>query len=294
MRILIIGRHGQLAKSIRSLIINTTLDVELYFSNKKELDLSCDSSIDDFFNNNIFDIIVNCAAYTFVDMAESEESLANQINHLAVRKLAKVALKQNAKIIHISTDYVFSGNTTTPYIESDSTFPINTYGKTKLAGEKIILKLLPNNAIIIRTSWLYSEYGNNFIKTILKLGREKENLNIVCDQIGSPTYAGDLASAIINIAIHKDIRGKNFATQIYHYSSLGQCSWYEFAKEIFKISDIKCNIRPITSKQYFTKAKRPTFSALNSEKIINTFDIKIPKLEASLKKCINGLKDEQL
>ncbi len=290
MRILITGRHGQLAKSIKSLIINTALDIEFYFSNKKELDLNCDSSIDDFFNNNNYDIIVNCAAYTSVDMAESEESLANQINHLAVRKLAEVAHKQNAKIIHISTDYVFSGNTTTPYIESDSTLPINTYGKTKLAGEKIILKLLPNNAIIIRSSWLYSEYGNNFIKTMLKLGKEKESINIVCDQIGSPTYAGDLASAIINIAIHKDLRGMNFATQIYHYSNLGQCSWYEFAKEIFKISDIKCNVRPVTSEQYTTKAKRPIFSVLNSEKIINTFDIKIPRWEASLKKCIDGLK----
>ncbi len=290
MRILITGKHGQLAKSIKSLIINTALDIEFYFSNKKELDLNCDSSIDDFFNNNNFDIIINCAAYTSVDMAESEESLANQINHLAVRKLADVAHKQNAKIIHISTDYVFSGNTTTPYIESDSTFPINTYGKTKLAGEKIILKLLPNNAIIIRSSWLYSEYGNNFIKTMLKLGKEKESINIVCDQIGSPTYAGDLASAIINIAIHEDLRGMNFATQIYHYSNLGQCSWYEFAKEIFKISDIKCNVRPVTSEQYTTKAKRPIFSVLNSEKIINTFDIKIPRWEASLKKCIDGLK----
>ncbi len=290
MRILITGRHGQLAKSIKSLIINTALDIEFYFSNKKELDLNCDSSIDDFFNNNNFDIIINCAAYTSVDMAESEESLANQINHLAVRKLAEVAHKQNAKIIHISTDYVFSGNTTTPYIESDSTFPINTYGKTKLAGEKIILKLLPNNAIIIRSSWLYSEYGNNFIKTMLKLGKEKESINIVCDQIGSPTYAGDLASAIINIAINKDLMGMNFATQIYHYSNLGQCSWYEFAKEIFKISDIKCNVRPVTSEQYTTKAKRPIFSVLNSEKIINTFDIKIPRWEASLKKCIDGLK----
>ncbi len=290
MRILITGRHGQLAKSIKSLIINTALDIEFYFSNKKELDLNCDSSIDDFFNNNNYDIIVNCAAYTSVDMAESEESLANQINHLAVRKLAEVAHKQNAKIIHISTDYVFSGNTTTPYIESDSTFPINTYGKTKLAGEKIILKLLPNNAIIIRSSWLYSEYGNNFIKTMLKLGKEKESINIVCDQIGSPTYAGDLASTIINIAINKDLMGMNFATQIYHYSNLGQCSWYEFAKEIFKISDIKCNVRPVTSEQYTTKAKRPIFSVLNSEKIINTFDIKIPRWEASLKKCIDGLK----
>ncbi len=290
MRILITGKHGQLAKSIKSLIINTALDIEFYFSNKKELDLNCDSSIDDFFNNNNFDIIINCAAYTSVDMAESEESLANQINHLAVRKLAEVAHKQNAKIIHVSTDYVFSGNTTTPYIESDSTLPINTYGKTKLAGEKIILKLLPNNAIIIRSSWLYSEYGNNFIKTMLKLGKEKESINIVCDQIGSPTYAGDLASAIINIAINKDLMGMNFATQIYHYSNLGQCSWYEFAKEIFKISDIKCNVRPVTSEQYTTKAKRPIFSVLNSEKIINTFDIKIPRWEASLKKCIDGLK----
>jgi dTDP-4-dehydrorhamnose reductase len=290
MRILITGRHGQLAKSIKSLIINTALDIEFYFSNKKELDLNCDSSIDDFFNNNNYDIIVNCAAYTSVEMAESEESLANQINHLAVRKLAEVAHKQNAKIIHISTDYVFSGNTTTPYIESDSTLPINTYGKTKLAGEKIILKLLPNNAIIIRSSWLYSEYGNNFIKTMLKLGKEKESINIVCDQIGSPTYAGDLASVIINIAINKDLMGMNFATQIYHYSNLGQCSWHEFAKEIFKISDIKCNVRPVTSEQYTTKAKRPIFSVLNSEKIINTFDIKIPRWEASLKKCIDGLK----
>ncbi len=174
MRILVTGRNGQLAKSIKSLIINTASDIEFFFSSKKELNLNCDNSIDNFFNNNNFDFIVNCAAYTSVEMAESEEILANQINHLAVRKLAEIAQKQNAKIIHISTDYVFSGNATTPYTESDSTFPINAYGKTKLAGEKIILKLLPNNAIIIRSSWLYSEYGNNFLDTIMKLGKEKK------------------------------------------------------------------------------------------------------------------------
>lgn len=290
MRILVTGRNGQLAKSIKSLIINTASDIEFFFSSKKELNLNCDNSIDNFFNNNNFDFIVNCAAYTSVEMAESEEILANQINHLAVRKLAEIAQKQNAKIIHISTDYVFSGNTTMPYTESDSAFPINAYGKTKLAGEKIILKLLPNNAIIIRSSWLYSEYGNNFFDTIMKLGEEKENLNIVYDQIGSPTYAGDLASTIISIATDEDLRGMNFVTQIYHYSNLGHCSWYDFAKEIVKLSDIKCNVHPVTSKQYITKAKRPVFSVLNNDKIIKAFDLKIPKWEVSLKKCINGLR----
>jgi len=292
MKILVTGKNGQLGKSINKMIVNNKRDNEFVFVGREELDQSKKNSITSYFENNNFDIIVNCAAYTAVDKAEEEKELADQVNHLAVAQLAEIANKQQAKLIHISTDYVFDGESIEPYLESDPTRPINTYGKTKLAGEKAVLNLMSRNAVIIRTSWVYSEYGNNFVHTILKLGkdRDRDKLSIVDDQVGSPTYAGDLAKVIINILQNEKFINTELVTQVYHYSNLGECSWYKFTKEIFELSDTKCTIYPITTKQYPTPAKRPMFTVLNKNKIIKKFDINIPKWEDSLGRYIKTLR----
>ena len=197
MRILVTGKNGQLGKSIHKLVTNIEQTDDFVFVGREELDLSNENNIARYFENNVFDTIINCAAYTAVDKAEKEVVLANQINHLVVSQLAQIAKNQQAKLIHISTDYVFDGESDKPYIETDETNPINVYGKTKLAGEKALQRIMSTDAIIIRTSWVYSEYGNNFVKTMLRLGKERDELNVVSDQIGSPTYATDLANAIL-------------------------------------------------------------------------------------------------
>jgi dTDP-4-dehydrorhamnose reductase len=215
MRILVTGKNGQLGRSIYK-IVNTDTKIdnnqssnEFIFVGREELDLSSKSSISHYFDyHDKFDIIINCAAYTQVDKAEQEVELANQINHLAVKQLANIANEQKAKLIHISTDYVFDGESNKSYTETDETNPINVYGKTKLAGEKALQAVMPMNALIIRTSWVYSEYGNNFVNTMLRLGKERDELNVVSDQIGSPTYANDLAVAILEIIDNKDYQDK--------------------------------------------------------------------------------------
>ena len=293
MRILVTGKNGQLGRSIHKLVnTDTKIDNnqssnEFIFVGREELDLSSESGISHYFDNNDkFDIIINCAAYTQVDKAEQEVELANQINHLAVKQLASIASKQQARLIHISTDYVFDGEGDKPYMEIDKTNPINVYGKTKLAGEKAIQGFMPTNAIIIRTSWMYSEYGNNFVKTMLRLGKERDELNVVSDQIGSPTYATDLAGVILEIIKSKEFREENQTTQIYHYSNEGEINWYEFAKEIFKIAKIDCKVNPITTQQYPAPAKRPRNTIMNSDKIIGTYNVKTLFWKASLDSSI--------
>jgi dTDP-4-dehydrorhamnose reductase len=230
MRILVTGKNGQLGRSIQK-IVNTGTKIDnnpspnhFIFVGRKELNLSSESCISHYFDNNKFDIIINCAAYTAVDRADEEEGLASQVNHLAVKQLASIAIKQQARLIHISTDYVFDGESNKPYLETDTPNPINVYGKTKLAGEKSLQVVMPMNAIIIRVSWLYSEYGNNFVKTMLKLGKERDELNVVSDQMGSPTYATDLADAILEMIKHEKFRDAGQTTQIYHYSGEGEIS----------------------------------------------------------------------
>ena len=221
MRILITGKNGQLGKSLHKLVSEKKYDNEFIFVGREELDLSNNNSIINYFDNHDkFDIIINCAAYTAVDKAEEEVKLANQINYLAVRQLAEIAKAQKAKLIHISTDYVFDGESNKSYTEADETNPINVYGKTKLAGEKALQAIMLTNAIIIRTSWVYSEYGNNFVKTMLNLGKERNELNVVSDQIGSPTYATDLAGVILEIIDNKDYQDKKQSTEVYHYSNV--------------------------------------------------------------------------
>ena len=282
MRILVTGKSGQLGRSIQKLV-NTDTKIgnnqssnEFIFVGREELDLSNNSSIINYFDNHDkFDIVINSAAYTAVDQAEEEQELANQVNHLAVKQLAGIAKEQKARLIHISTDYVFNGESDKPYIETSETNPINVYGKSKLAGEKALQAVMPMNAVIIRTSWVYSEYGNNFVKTMLRLGKERDELNVVSDQIGSPTYATDLAGAILEIIKNKEFREEDQTTQIYHYSNEGEISWYKFAQEIFKIAKIDCKVNPITTQQYPTPAKRPKNTLMNKDKIAEIFNMNI-------------------
>jgi len=292
MRILVTGKNGQLGKSINK-IVNTVngknnyqQDNEFIFVGREELDLSKKESIASYFDNNNFDVIINCGAYTAVDKAEEEQELANQVNHLAVKQLAGIVKVQKAKLIHISTDYVFDGESDKPYLELDATNPINVYGKTKLAGEQALKEIMPTNAIIIRTSWVYSEFGNNFIKTMLRLGKERDEINVVSDQIGSPTYATDLANAILDIVQNIEFKEVGQKTQVYHYSNAGKVSWYDFARKIFKIAEIGCKINPITTQQYSAPAKRPGNALMKKDKIALTFSVKTPNWKESLKTCI--------
>ena len=297
MRILVTGKNGQLGQSINK-IVNTgngknnyQQDNEFIFVGREELDLSKKESIASYFDNNNFDVIINCGAYTAVDRAEEEQNLTNQVNHLAVKQLAGIAKEQKAKLIHISTDYVFDGTGSKPYKETDKTNPINVYGKTKLAGEKALQEIMPTNAMIIRTSWVYSEYGNNFVKTMLRLGKERNEINVVSDQIGSPTYATDLAKAILKIIDNRDYQDKDKATEIYHHSNKGEISWYDFTKEIFKLAKIDCKVSPITTEQYPTPAKRPRNTLMSKDKIIEEFSLEILDWKKSLETCITILKE---
>ena len=297
MRILVTGKNGQLGKSIHK-IVNS--EVETYnslnshsfiFVGREELDLNSESNISHYFDSSDkFDIIINCAAYTAVDKAEEELELANQVNHLAVKQLAEVAKTQQAKLIHISTDYVFDGESDKPYTEADATNPINIYGRTKLAGEKALQETMPTDAIIIRTSWVYSEYGNNFVKTMLRLGKERDELSIVSDQIGSPTYATDLANAILDTMQNKAFKEVGQETQVYHYSNAGEISWYEFAKEIFELGHIQCVISPITTNQYPTPARRPMNTLMNKDKFFKINNINCTSWKLSLSDCVKRIR----
>jgi len=293
VKILIIGKGGQLGKSIKSLVNNTQQGYEFIFTDSKELNLGSNQNIDQYFNKYNYDVIVNCAAYTQVDKAEKERTLANQINHLAVKKLATIAKKKQIKLIHISTDYIFDGESDKPYIEVDTPNPINVYGKTKLAGELAIQNEMPTNAIIIRTSWVYSDYGNNFVSTMLRLGKEQNELNIVSDQIGSPTYALDLAGVILNIILNKKFKNNSYLTKIYHYSNEGNISWYDFAKEIFKLSKLNCIVKPITTDKYPTPALRPKNTTMNKDKIKKEFNLTTIAWKQSLSVCITSLRKGQ-
>jgi dTDP-4-dehydrorhamnose reductase len=300
MRILVTGKNSQLGRSIQKTvntdtkIVNNQSPNDFIFVGREDIDLSSESSISNYFgNNDKFDLIINCAAFTQVDKAEQEVELANQINHLAVKQLSSIASNQHARLIHISTDYVFDGESDKPYIETDTTNPINVYGRTKLAGEKALQVLMPINAIIIRTSWVYSEYGNNFVETMLRLGRERDEISVVSDQIGSPTYATDLAGVILEIIRHKKFRDIDQKTQIYNYSNEGEISWHEFAKEIFKLVEIDCKVSPIKAQQYPTPAKRPRNTLMNKDKIVKVFNIKISNWKSSLNTCMTILKKQQ-
>jgi len=289
MKILIIGKNGQLGKSINKIVSKNQNPNQFTFASREDLDLSISNSIIRYFNTNQFDIVVNCAAYTAVDKAESEEKKAKILNHIAIQEIALLLKNKKTKLIHISTDYVFDGEGKKPYKENDSPNPINVYGKTKLLGELAIINNMPKNALIIRTSWLYSEFNVNFVTTMLKLGIERNQLSIVSDQVGSPTYAVDLAKTILTITQNETFIKPSQPTQIYHYSNLGSCSWFDFAKKIFELANINCKISPITTKDFDSQAKRPLFSIMNKDKILNTFDLNISNWKEPLNECIKEI-----
>lgn len=283
--ILVIGKNGQLASEIRYFCKNK---YNFIFKGKEELNLQNEEKLYKIIQEDNIKTIINCAAYTAVDLAEKEIEKANILNYECVEILAKLVKQHDLKFIHTSTDYVFDGKTNIPYKENDTTNPLSVYGKTKLKGEQVIMEIAPRNTIIIRTSWLYSSYGKNFVKTMQNLGRQREGLGVVFDQIGTPTYARDLAEVIVNIlpAI------QNEKPEIYHYSNEGVASWYDFAKEIMKLSQLDCNIKPIESKDFPTLAPRPYYSVLNKQKIKEKFHIEIPYWKDSLERCISILQKD--
>lgn len=287
MKILVTGANGQLGRELRN-ILESEIPGQSIYTDVSELDLTDSKAVDLFFKQNEISHVVNCAAYTAVDRAEEEKLECASININAVKNLAIAADSIGAKIIHISTDYVFDGTAHRPYKESDKVNPISEYGTTKRKGETALLALAPES-IIIRTSWLYSPHGNNFVKTMMRLGEERPEIKVVCDQIGSPTYALDLAKAIYNVLTsHQWVEG------IFHYSNEGVCSWYDFTKAIHRVAGIKgCNVCPIPTEEYPTAATRPFFSVLDKSRIKATYGTTVPYWEDSLIDCINRIKNEK-
>jgi dTDP-4-dehydrorhamnose reductase len=285
MKVLILGKNGQLGKSIKKIITLNQTNEEFLFIGREDLDLSSCKDIRNYFRYQSFDLVINCAAFTRVDFAEDEIESANQINHLAVSELAKVLTLKKTKLIHISTDYVFDGSLSLPYKEDDKVNPVNAYGDSKLKGEKAILKFMPTDAIIIRTSWLYSEFSTNFVKTILRLGEESTEVNVINDQRGSPTYATNLASVILKI-LQSNFMYKKYNTEIYHYSDAGHCTWHGFAKEIIRLSNLNCKLNPISSSQYPSKTKRPKNSVMDTSKITIDFQVQSINWKISLKNML--------
>lgn len=308
MNILITGSCGQLGNEMR---LGATLhDKHTYFftdllaeDEALRLDITDRAAVLAFVQEHAINLIVNCAAYTNVDKAEEDEPLALTINADAVRNLAEAAREVGARLIHVSTDYVFDGNASTPYREADPVCPATAYGRTKLAGEQALLEVLPD-AVILRTAWLYSTFGNNFVKTMIRLGKEKEQLGVVFDQVGSPTYAADLAAAIYVV-----IEEEEWHPGIYHYTNEGVCSWFDFTREIHSLFNsqelvrlynegkvdeieqaiIKAQVRPIRSEEYQYKTPRPHYSVLDKSKFKQTFDVEIPYWRDSLARCISAL-----
>ena len=282
--ILVTGANGQLGSEIKSLS-NQFEGYRFYFCNRDNLDITNKPVVEKYIIENDIHIIINCAAYTAVDNAEDNLKTADLINHVAVANIGEISKKLQLKLIHISTDYVFDGTHHIPYTENDKTMPIGVYGKTKHKGENALLELKLANSIIIRTAWLYSSFGNNFVKTMLRLANERDNLGIINDQIGSPTYAKHLAQTILEIL--PKLKNKN--TEIFHYTNEGICSWYDFSKAIFDIKNIDCTVNPIPTTAYPTKAKRPYYSVLNKQKIKETYNIQIPYWKDALKECLDKL-----
>lgn len=284
--ILVTGANGQLGMEFR-VLASLYPAYHFLFVSREQLSITDETSVEDFFSQNNISYCFNCAAYTAVDKAEIEKETAFENNGTAVGKLAAVCKKYNTIFIHISTDYVFNGNATKPYKETNETDPVNTYGASKLQGEKEAVKNNPAS-IIIRTSWVYSSFGKNFVKTMLRLMSEKESISVVNDQVGCPTYANDLATAIMKIITANE----HPQAGIYNYSNRGVISWYEFALAIKEISASSCIVNPVSSAQYPTPAKRPNYSVLDTSKIQQVFNIEIPFWKDSLEKCIGLLRSE--
>lgn len=279
MNILVTGANGQLGNEMRVVAVEQK-QLAYYFTDVAEMDICNEQAVERFVAENAVDCIVNCAAYTNVNKAEEDAVLCDKLNHLAPANLARVAAKYRIGLVHVSTDYVFNGEHHVPYREDDATCPNSVYGTTKLAGEEAIRTIHPE-VVIIRTAWLYSSFGNNFVKTMLRLGKEREELGVVFDQIGTPTYARDLARAIQHII------GSDVVPGIYHYSNEGVCSWYDFTKAIFDLAGIStCCLKPLHTDEYPTPAARPHYSVLDKTKIKQTYGVEVPHWMDSLRECM--------
>jgi len=290
--ILVTGSNGQVGKELQSLA-TTYPDFRFIFVDIEDLDITNAEAVYDFVNKNNFQYIINCAAYTAVDKAEDNKKIAHAVNVIGAKNLAQAAIPRNVQLIHISTDYVYHNDVNRPLVETDTTNPQSVYADTKLEGDRIVQTLLPAS-MILRTSWVYSSFGHNFVKTMLRLGKERDSLGIVFDQIGTPTYAHDLAKAMLDI-ISKNENGdldSGKMSGIFHYSNEGITCWYDFAKSIFRIENIDCNVSAIETVAYPTPASRPPFSVLNKKKIKETFGITIPHWEESLAECLKLLKND--
>ena len=278
--ILVTGANGQLGNEMR----NRSLlhpEHDFIFTDVEELDITDARSVSTFVAGNSIDCIVNCAAYTAVDKAEDDTALCHRLNALAVQYLAEAAAGAGARMIHISTDYVYSGSGSRPYIETDPVQPATVYGQTKLEGEQLLFRACPQS-VVLRTSWLYSPYGSNFVKTMIRLGGERESLTVVFDQTGTPTCAADLAAAVMQI-----INAPRFIPGVYNFSDEGVCSWYDFTLAIHRLAGItRCRVEPVESSQYPARAVRPFYSVMNKKKIKETYHITIPHWEESLARCI--------
>lgn len=289
MKILVTGAYGQLGNELKVLSVDYPEWLFL-FTDADTLDITNELSVKSFFDRNKPDFVINCAAYTAVDKAENDVETAEKVNALAPEILAKAAAKTGSKLIHVSTDYVFDGTNYLPYTETDIVNPMSVYGSTKLDGENRALAANPQT-IVIRTSWLYSSFGNNFVKTMLRLGHERGLLNVVFDQVGTPTYAADLASMILIIIAGSEAKPEDFISGVYHYSNEGVASWYDFAKEIFELSAMNVRVNPVRSDQFPTAAKRPAFSVLDKTKIKTTYCAEIPYWKGSLEICLGKLNE---
>lgn len=283
MRILVTGSEGQLGRCLQR-AVEGSADTYI-FTDVADMDITNRTNVMEYVAENNIDVIVNCAAYTDVERAEDEQERARLINATAAGYLAETAKQNNALLIHISTDYVFMGGCCGLLTEESHPHPINAYGRTKLAGEEAIMAS-GCHYIILRTAWLYSEYGNNFVKTMLRLTAENSSVRVVSDQLGTPTYAGDLAEAVVTI-----ISERNFHEGVYHYTNLGECSRWQFACEIARLAGhTECEVMPCTTDEYPTKARRPRSAVLDKSKFLKTFGIEIPEWRESLKKCIDEIK----
>lgn len=286
MNILITGCNGQLGNEMQ-LLESANPQHTFFNTDVKDLDITDKEAIDAYVDRNDIDLIVNCAAYTAVDKAESNRQLATALNAEAPAYLAAAMARRGGNLVQISTDYVFDGTKHTPYVETDTPCPDSVYGSTKLAGEVAVQRICPK-AMIIRTAWLYSTFGNNFVKTMIRLGKEKKELGVIFDQIGTPTYAADLA-AVIMTAVNKGI-----VPGVYHFSDEGVISWYDFTKAIHRIAGITgCHVKPLHTEEYPTPAKRPHYSVLDKTKVKQTYDFEVPYWEDSLEICIKKLKKSE-
>ncbi len=283
--ILVTGANGQLGSEIK-VISNDYAEYQFFFTDFEELDITKKNEINKFVKTYKINIIINCAAYTAVDKAEDEKEKANLINVTGPDNLSEISSQNNIVLIHISTDYVFDGTNCTPYKEDDKTKPIGFYGLSKYNGEQSVLKH-NSKTIIIRTSWLYSLFGNNFVKTIQRLASTKNSIDVIFDQIGTPTYANDLAKAILSIIQNMDFEYKH--KDIYHFSNEGVTSWYDFACAIVELTNSNCKVNPIESSEFYSKTKRPFYSVLNKKKIKNKFNIVIPHWRDALKRAFQAI-----